>query len=83
VDARTDIFSLGTILYEMLSDQRAFTGQTFVEIMNSILKDDPPELDGTKFQVSPGLERILRRCLEKEPEHRFQSARDVKFAIEV
>jgi Tol biopolymer transport system component len=83
VDARTDIFSLGAILYEMLSGQRAFTGQTSVEIMNSILKDDPPELDGTKIQVSPGLERILRRCLEKEPEHRFQSARDVKFAIEV
>lgn len=82
VDARSDIFSLGAILYEMLSGQRAFKGETSVETMNSILKDDPPELDTTKLQVSPGLERMVRRCLEKEPEHRFQSARDVSFAIE-
>ena len=82
VDARTDIFSLGAILYEMLSGERAFTGETSIETMNSILKEDPPELDTAKLQVSPGLERIVRRCLEKELEQRFQSARDVKFAIQ-
>ncbi len=82
VDARTDIFSLGAILYEMLSGKRAFQGDTSVETMNSILKDDPPEFDGATLHVSPGLERIVRRCLEKEPEQRFSSARDVKFAIE-
>jgi len=82
VDTRSDIFSLGAILYEMLCGQRAFKGETSVETMNSILKDDPPELDTAKLQVSPGLERVVRRCLDKEPEHRFQSARDVSFAIE-
>ncbi len=82
VDGRSDIFSLGAILYEMLSGQRAFKGATSVETMNSILKDDPPELDALNLQVSPGLERMMRRCLEKAPEHRFQSARDVQFAIE-
>ena len=82
VDARTDIFSFGAILYEMLSGERAFKGETSVETMNAILKEDPPELDTDKLQVAPGLERIVRRCLEKEPEQRFHSARDVKFAIE-
>lgn len=82
VDARADIFSLGAILYEMLSGQRAFAGETSVETMHSILKDDPPDLDTAKLQVSPGLDRIVHRCLEKEPEHRFQSARDLKFAME-
>ena len=65
VDARTDIFSLGAILYEMLSGERAFKGETSVETMNAILKEDPPELDTDKLQVAPGLERIVRRCLEK------------------
>jgi Tol biopolymer transport system component len=82
VDARTDIFSFGAILYEMLSGQRAFRGDTSVETMNAILKEDPPELDAAALHVSPGLERIVRRCLEKEAEQRFSSARDVKFAIE-
>ena len=82
VDARTDIFSLGAILYEMLSGERAFKGETSIETMNAILKEDPPELDTAKLQVSPGLERIVRRCLEKESGQRFHSARDVKFAIE-
>lgn len=82
VDARTDIFSLGAILYEMLSGQRAFQGDTSIETMNSILKEDPPDLDAAKLQVSPGLARIVSRCLEKDLEHRFQSARDVKFAME-
>ena len=82
VDARTDIFAFGAILYEMLSGQRAFKGESSVETMNAILKEDPPDLETEKLKVSPGLERIVRRCLEKEPARRFHSARDVGFALE-
>lgn len=82
VDSRTDIFALGAILYEMLSGRRAFKGESSVETMNAILKDDPPELETDRLKLSPGLERIVRRCLEKEPERRFHSARDVGFALE-
>src|ERR1019366_437793 len=82
VDARTDIFAFGAILYEMLSGQRAFKGGSSIETMNAILKDDPPELETDKLQLSPGLERIVRRCLEKEPARRFHSARDVGYALE-
>jgi serine/threonine protein kinase len=82
VDARTDIFAFGAILYEILSGRRAFRGESSIETMNAILKDDPPELEVEKLKLSPGLERIVRRCLEKEPSRRFQSARDVGFALE-
>ncbi len=82
VDARTDIFAFGAILYEMLTGQRAFKGESSIETMNAILKNDPPELETDKLKVSPGLERIVRRCLEKEPTRRFHSARDVGFALE-
>jgi serine/threonine protein kinase/Tol biopolymer transport system component len=82
VDGRTDIFAFGAILYEILSGRRAFKGESSIETMNAILKDDPPELEVEKLKLSPGLERIVRRCLEKEPSRRFQSARDVGFALE-
>jgi eukaryotic-like serine/threonine-protein kinase len=82
VDARTDIFAFGAILYEMLSGQRAFKGESSIETMNAILKDDPPELQTEKLKVSPALERIVRHCLEKNPEARFRSAHDVAFALE-
>ena len=82
VDARTDIFAFGAMLYEMLSGQRAFKGESSVETMNAILKEEPPELETEKLKVAPGLERIVRRCLEKEPARRFHSARDVGFALE-
>jgi eukaryotic-like serine/threonine-protein kinase len=82
VDARTDIFAFGAILYEMLSGQRAFKGESSVETMGAILKEEPPELETEKVKVSPGLERVVRRCLEKEPARRFHSARDVGYALE-
>jgi Tol biopolymer transport system component len=80
-DPRTDIFAFGAVLYEMLSGIRAFRRDTAAETMTAVLKDDPPELSGTGRQVSPTLERIVRRCLEKSPDQRFQSARDLSFAL--
>ncbi len=82
VDHRSDIFSFGAILYELLAGHRAFTGDSAVETMNAILKDDPPELTGANAALPPALDRIVRRCLEKNPEERFQSARDVAFALD-
>jgi len=80
-DARTDIFAFGAVLYEMLSGQRAFRRDTAAETMTAVLKDDPPELSDPGRLVSSALERIVRRCLEKSPEQRFQSARDLSFAL--
>ncbi len=82
VDHRSDIFSLGVILYEMLSGKRAFHGDSAVETLNAILKEDPGELSESNSQINPALERVVMHCLEKSPEHRFQSARDVAFALE-
>ncbi len=82
VDARSDIFELGAILYEMLFGQRAFRRDTSAETMTAILKEDPPELSLTGKTTSPALERIVRRCLEKKPLQRFQSARDLAFNLE-
>ena len=81
-DHRSDIFSFGTILYEMVSGKRAFKGESSVETMNAIVKEEPAELTESNLHLSPGLERIIRRCLEKGPERRFQSASDLAFAIE-
>jgi len=82
VDHRSDIFSFGAILYEMVSGKRAFKGDTSVETMHAILKTDPPELSESGLNVTPGLDRIVRHCLEKEPPLRFQSARDLAFDLE-
>ncbi|MGA6987697.1 MAG: protein kinase [Terriglobales bacterium] len=81
-DHRSDLFSFGAILYEMLSGRRAFRGETSVETMSAILKEYPPELTETNRSVPPALERIVRHCLEKNPEERFQSARDVAFNLQ-
>ena len=81
-DARSDIFAFGAILYEMLSGQRAFRGDSAGETMAAILKEDPPDLSVTNQNVPPGLDRIVRHCLEKNPERRFQSASDVAFDLE-
>jgi eukaryotic-like serine/threonine-protein kinase len=80
-DHRSDLFSFGAILYEMLSGKRAFHGDSSVETMSAILRQDPPELNETNHTVPLALERIVRHCLEKNPEERFQSARDVAFAL--
>ncbi len=82
VDCRTDIFSFGAVLYEMLSGQRAFRRDTAADTMAAILNDDPPELMESGRQVPPALDRIVRHCLEKSPDHRFQSARDLAFDLE-
>jgi serine/threonine protein kinase len=81
VDPRTDIFAFGVVLYEMLSGVRAFRRDTAAETMTAVLKDDPPELSSPARMVSPALERIVRRCLEKSEDQRFQSARDLSFAL--
>jgi eukaryotic-like serine/threonine-protein kinase len=81
VDHRADIFSFGAILYEMGSGKRAFKGDSGVETMNAILKEDPPEIDVAQLKIPPGIDRIARHCLEKNPANRFQSARDLSFAI--
>jgi len=81
-DARSDIFSFGAILYEMLSGQRAFHGDSAADTVSAILREDPPDLSVTNRNISPGLERIVRHCLEKNPEQRFHSAHDVAFALE-
>ena len=82
VDHRSDIFSLGCVLYEMLAGRRAFRGATSVEAMNAILKEEPAELSTLDSALAPALERIVRHCLEKRPDERFQSAGDLGFALE-
>jgi len=82
VDARSDIFSFGAILYEMLSGKRAFHGDTAADTMTAILKEDPPDLTETNRNISPALERIVQHCLEKNPEARFHSASDIAFDLE-
>jgi len=81
-DGRSDIFALGVILYEMLSGGRPFRGDSAGETMAAILKEDPPDLSATNATVSPGLERLVRHCLEKNPERRFQSASDLAYDLE-
>jgi serine/threonine protein kinase/Tol biopolymer transport system component len=82
IDHRTDIFSFGAILYEMLSGKRAFRGDSMAETMSAILREDPPDLSDTNKTISPALERVVRHCLEKNPAERFHSARDLAFAVE-
>jgi eukaryotic-like serine/threonine-protein kinase len=81
-DHRADIFAFGMILYEMVSGRRAFNGASVADVMSAILKEEPPELSETNAKISPALEKIVRRCLEKKPERRFQSASDLGFALE-
>jgi len=81
-DHRSDIFAFGCVLHEMLSGRRAFQRETAAETMTAILKEDLPPPSETNAHVSPALERILARCLEKDPDERFRSANDLAFALE-
>ena len=81
-DHRTDIFSLGAILYEILTGKRAFRRDSSVETMNAILKEEPSELEEIAPSLTPGLDRVVRHCLEKNPAQRFQSASDIAFDLE-
>lgn len=82
LDYRSDIFSFGLILYEMIRGKRAFDRETLAETMTAILKEEPEDLTETNPNINPALERIVRRCLEKKPERRFQSTADLGFALE-
>jgi serine/threonine-protein kinase len=81
-DHRSDIFSFGVLLYEMLAGQRAFQGESRADVMSAILKEDPPELSDIRAGVPPAVTEIVRHCLEKKPGERFQSARDLAFSLE-
>jgi serine/threonine-protein kinase len=82
-DHRSDLFSFGAILYEMLAGERAFRGDNDVEMLVAVIRDPPPPLSRPGRSVPPELEDLVLRCLEKEPEERFQSARDLAFALRV
>ncbi len=81
-DHRSDVFSFGAVLYEMLSERKAFGRETAAESMTAILKEDPPEIAASGISQFPALQRIVQHCLEKKPGERFQSARDVAFALQ-
>jgi hypothetical protein len=82
LDSRSDLFSLGVVLYEMLCGKRPFQKETAPETMAAILREEPAEFSATNLTVPPGLDRIVRHCLEKDASNRFQSARDIAFALE-
>jgi serine/threonine protein kinase/Tol biopolymer transport system component len=82
LDPRSDIFSLGSVLYEMCTGKPPFTGGTPVEIMTAILRHDPPPIAQINPRVPAAMEDVVRRCLEKKREDRFQSARDLAFTLE-
>lgn len=81
-DPRSDIFSFGVVLHEALTGQKAFAGATAADRASAILKEDPPDLRISVLNISPALARIVHRCLEKNPQERFESARDLAFHLE-
>ena len=81
-DHRSDIFAFGTVLYEMVTGKQTFRKPTSAETMAAVLNEDPPSISQITASTPPGLQRVVHRCLEKSPEHRFQSASDMAFALE-
>jgi len=81
IDHRTDLFSFGAVLYELLAGQKAFKRDTASDTIAAILKEEPPELVHSGRNISPALDHIVRHCLEKDRENRFQTAKDVAFAL--
>src|ERR1019366_2818860 len=81
VDHRSDLFSFGAILYELLSGRRAFKRETASDTIAAILKEEPPELSDSGRNIPPALDHVVKHCLEKNADHRFQSARDIVFAL--
>jgi len=81
-DPRSDIFSVGAVLYEMLSGRRAFGGPTPADALAALLTQDPPEISAISRPIPRALERVVRQCLERNPEERFQSARDVALGLQ-
>ncbi len=79
-DHRSDLFSFGAVLFEMVTGRRAFKGTTAADTLSAILREDPTESFGDEAGIPPGLLRVVRRCLEKSPDDRFQTARDLAFA---
>ena len=82
VDHRSDIFSFGAVLYEMLSGRRAFRGETEVDTMTAVLREEPPEADLEQAAIPQAYKNVVKHCLEKEPDNRFQSAKDLAFALQ-
>jgi len=82
VDHRSDIFSFGAILYEMFAARRAFRGETEVDTMTAVLREEPPDANLQEAAIPPGYQDIVKHCLEKDPENRFQSAKDLAFALQ-
>ena len=82
VDHRSDLFSVGSILYETLTGRRPFRGETEVDTITAVLRENPPELELEEARIPVAFQQVVRHCLEKEPEKRFQSARDLAFALE-
>ncbi|MGZ8780781.1 MAG: protein kinase domain-containing protein [Thermoanaerobaculia bacterium] len=83
VDGRSDIFSLGTLMYEMVAGEHPFRGDSPADTMSSILREEPRDLTTVNPNVTPGLDRVVRHCMEKSPEQRFQSARDLAFHLDM
>ena len=81
-DHRSDVFSLGAVLFEMLTGKRAFKGTTPADTLSAILREDPTERFTAGSELPAGVLRVVRRCLEKAPDDRFQSARDLALALE-